>query len=426
MLDAHWQAALRWLADTRLARRAADAAFRAGSRRHLTRLDADDPACAQRRILTGLVHQARDTRFGRDHDFCRVRTPDDFRRLVPLRTPGELWRAYWQPGFPELAGATWPAPVPHLAEPAGGESPLPPVALSPALGAARAAAARTALALVVHRRPHARLFSGVLLFLGADASITAVVPGTRLGRAEALAAQGVPPPARPYARATPGGEEGEPSLRDVARRYAALPVTCLAGPAGRLARLLELVKEAAGGRVPAAWSGLTAVLYNRPAAAAAQRLRAEVGPGVLLLETGFRPEGPVSVEDPRHGLHRLLPDHGVFFEFVPFDEAHRPAPVRRTLVEVEPGAPYELVVTTPAGWWACRTGQVVAFERRDLPLLRYLGSVPAPMSAPAAAPVRVSLPALPAPPPRPRTADIPAALPESFVRTPWSAPADRG
>jgi hypothetical protein len=426
MLDAHWQAALRWLADTRFARRAADAFFRTRSRRHLTGLEHPDAARCQQRILRGLVHRARETRFGRDHDFPRVRTAEDYRRLVPLRTPSELWRAYWQPAFPELAGATWPGPVPYLAEPPGAESPLPPVALSPALCAARAAAFRTALALVVRQRPRTRLFSGVLLFLGSDATVTAVVAGTRLGQRQALGAQGVPGAVRPYARATPGWEGGESSLRDVAARCAGQPVTCLVGPAGRLARLLELVKQAAGcDRLPDAWAGLTAVLYNRPVGAAGGRLRDEVGPDVLLVETGFRPEGPVTVADPRNGLHRLLFDHGVFFEFVPIRETQAAAS-RHALGEVEVGVPYELAVTTPAGWWACRTGQSVSFERRDPPLLRYLGAAPAAVPAPAVIPVPADRPALPTLPPHPRTADTRAELPGSFARIPWSAPADRG
>src|SRR5262249_6638316 len=40
----------------------------------------------------GLVHRARRSRFGREHDFARVRTPEDYRRLVPLRPPGQLVR----------------------------------------------------------------------------------------------------------------------------------------------------------------------------------------------------------------------------------------------------------------------------------------------------------------------------------------------
>ena len=89
------------------------------------------------------------------------------------------------------------------------------------------------------------------------------------------------------------------------------------------------------------------------------RLRALVGDGVLLLETAWRPEGPIAVEDPRHGALRLLPDHGVYFEFVPVAEANHPRPTRHTLDQMERGVPYELALTSPAGLWACRLGLTV-------------------------------------------------------------------
>src|SRR5947209_9143649 len=113
------RSALEWFADSRLTRRFVEALLRGNARRRVAQLDRQSVAREQNHILTGLVHTAQSTRFGREHDFRRIKNADDFRRLVPLRTPAELWRQYWQPAFPELSGATWPGPLPYLAVASG-------------------------------------------------------------------------------------------------------------------------------------------------------------------------------------------------------------------------------------------------------------------------------------------------------------------
>ena len=123
--------------------------FSTRSRWHLARFDRVAPARAQLRTLLGLVHQARNTPFGREHDFRRVRSETDFRRLVPLRSASELWRKYGQPGD------TWSDE--HKAAGA-------------ALVASHRQAMQTALALVLRVRPHARLLAGPICWLGADTS----------------------------------------------------------------------------------------------------------------------------------------------------------------------------------------------------------------------------------------------------------------
>jgi hypothetical protein len=390
-----WKSVQDWLADTRLARQVTEAVCGALGRRHLARFDQGAPTRSQARTLLGLVHQARGTRFGRDYDFRRIRTVADFRRLVPLCTPADLWRSYHQPAYPHLDGTTWPGPVLPLASANGQPRPL----LSAALQAARRAAWTTALALAHHHRPRSPLFAGQALFLG-DGITAADLPGAL----------------RRYALCQPGGSAT--ALRFLAERAARLPLTLLAGPADRLVALLEHVQQAVGqGDLARVWPGLSAVLYTlRSPAASAGRLRAVVGDRPLLLETAFRPEGPLAVEDPRRGGLRLLPDHGVFFEFVPAEEADRPHARRFGLDDAEPGGLYELALTTPAGLWACRVGLTVRLERRDLPLVRFVEVVPARSDE------RVTA----LPPPHRQSAGTPAALPESFVRSPWSVPADRG
>ncbi len=234
---------MRRLVNSVVFRRVADAVLRACARREAARFDRLEAARRQRRILLGLVHAAAATPFGRDHDFRRIRTEADFRRLLPLRTPAELRRA----GGPTTGGGKL-------------------------LRRAHAAAWRTALAFVVGARPKARLLSGRLVVLDGAAVLPTLV--------------------RPYT-----------SVDCVAvERLLSEQVTCLAGSAESIVAWIDRARDVAGrGRVTDIWPHLTAVLYNRrgPIDDPAPRLREALGDGVLTLETRIFPEGPIAVEDPR-------------------------------------------------------------------------------------------------------------------------------
>jgi hypothetical protein len=424
-VSAYWQFLLQRLTATRFARHVTEALFRARGRHLLAGWDETAPHRSQARLLLGLVHRAQATRFGFDHDFRRVRTVEDFQRLVPVRTRSELWRTYWQAAFPQLEDVTWPGPVPPPALlKAPGESVAAPLCLTPDLLAANRAALRTALALAADVRPRQRLLDGQALLLG-----DAVLP---LPGSDELAVQGVPAELRAYADAGIGWNWGErlpaTSLADLAAAYRRGRVTCLAGPAGRIARFLQCVRDQSGeDSIGKVWPDLAIVLSVRPGwEASPVDLRAFLDEKVLVLDVAAQPEGMIAVTDPRHGGLRLLSDHGLFFEFVPAAEVDQPSPPRHTLARVETGVPYEMVLTSPAGLWACRVGCAVSFQRRDVPLLRFVEPLPLPVARPEpVAPVRGDLMPASARPPHRRSGGIPAVLPETFVRSPWSAPADR-
>ena len=382
---------MRRLLDSVLFRRIADAVYRARARQEVARFDRLTAARRQRRILLGLVHAAQATPFGRDHDFRRIRTEADYRRLLPLRTATELRRA----GGPAVGGRL--------------------------LRQAHAAAWGTALGFVVGARPEARLLDGRLVFLDGIPDLPALV--------------------RPYAsiQQDPPEAQARESVPSLALRTGN-SITCLAGPAEAIVSWIDRTRDVAGrDRVTDIWPHLTAVLYTRqgPADDPAPHLREALGDQVLLLETRIPPEGPIAVEDPRRGCLSLLFDHGVYFEFTPASEAGRPETVRHTLEDVEPGVVYEMALTSPAGLWGCRTGVAVRFERRDPPLFRFVEMPPPPCPPPAGGGGEgwgvivdgrkmVTRPACPTPAPHRPIAGIPAAPPEKFAHTPWSTPADRG
>ena len=71
-------------------------------------LDRMDAGRAQDDTLLRLVRTAADTRFGRDHDFARIRSVADFQARVPIRDYEWFWDDYWKDAYPRLDGVTWP------------------------------------------------------------------------------------------------------------------------------------------------------------------------------------------------------------------------------------------------------------------------------------------------------------------------------
>src|SRR5262245_56446862 len=103
------------LADTRFVRRAADAGFVQVAHHRVKQLDRINLAKVQEATLLQLVRLARDTRFGRDHDFASIRCIEDYQSQVPVREYEAFWNTYWKDAYPRLEGATWPTKIPYYA-----------------------------------------------------------------------------------------------------------------------------------------------------------------------------------------------------------------------------------------------------------------------------------------------------------------------
>jgi hypothetical protein len=404
------------LADCSFARRFLEVVFAARSRWRLARLDHTAPARSQLRTLLGLVHRARSTPFGREHDFARIRTEADFRRLTPLRTRAELWRQYGQ------AGLAWPdndvraVPLPCLGQD------FRPVAISRELLLSRQLGLRTAFSLLLECQPRARLLAGPILWLGDD-SLLATKDGRSIDAA-GLAGSRFPSLLRPAVRAALPTEcldrRRENDLPLLARSLAHEAPTCIVGPGERIAALLEQVHPFRNGEP---WGSLAGVLCTRrDPACSPDNLRRHLHHTTPVLQMLDAPEGPLAVEDPRFGGLRLLCDHGVYFELVPVDQLDQRHPPRLGVGEAKVGVPYEVAVSSPAGVWACLTGLRICFDRLSPPLVRVLPARVEAASPPTGPAVRSDAPSgTPAPLSQRQSIGPPTAHRETLVQSPWSA-----
>ena len=71
----------------------------------------------------------------------------------------------------------------------------------------------------------------------------------------------------------------------------------------------------------------------------------------------------------------LIPDSGMFYEFVPVSDIDLPNPRRLWIEEVEIGVPYVIHIHTCAGLWGYSMGDVVEFTQLNPPKLQILGRV---------------------------------------------------
>ncbi len=368
------------LAGSLLGRRLGDKCFVSFARRRMAELDHLDIDRVQEQTLQRLIRQAQHTRFGRDHDFARIRTPRDYRRLVPLRTYEDFWRDYWQPVYPRLQGATWPEAIPYIALSSGTTSGTTKhIPVSPAMLHSNRRAALTMLSSFAAVNPRANLFHGQLFFLGGSTDLAAVGPDCQAGDLSAIAALNVPSYLRPMTFPPPRVAlltDWEEKLDRLAEASLSLPITLLGGVPSWLLILMQRLKQRSGKATLAEiWPALRVVVVGGIKFDPYRELfRQQLGSSqIRCLETYPASEGFIAFEDPRHDLLRVIPDHHLYLEFVPVAELDQPQPTRHGLAEVERGVQYAVVLTTCAGLWSYVIGDTVAFERTDPPLLRFTG-----------------------------------------------------
>jgi len=372
-----------WLAQiaaSKLVRRAADAGFVQVAHARTRRLDRRDPIKTQTKTLMRLLDRARDTRFGLAYDFASITSVAEYQARVPLREYEAFWKEYWEPTYPRIEGATWPSRVPYYALSSGtttGSTKFIPVTKQ--MVRSNKKAALTTMALFRHAYPKARNFTGKFFFLGGSTDLRTQDDGSLAGDLSGIAAKEVLDLVRPYS--FPSLELGlignwELKMEKLAEQAIREPVTAISGVPSWVLRLFSRIKEISGkSTIAEVWPMLRLVVHGGtsfdPYRAAFEQ---EIGSdAVKYCEVYPCSEGFIATEDPRYGMLRLIPDHNIFFEFIPIEELGKDRPTRHTLADIELGVQYAIVLSTCAGLWSYLLGDTIRFESRNPPLLRFAG-----------------------------------------------------
>jgi hypothetical protein len=366
--------------NVRLVRRIADATLVRLAHRRALALDHLDPARTQTNTLLRLVRHARDTRFGRDHDFARIDSVAEYQARVPVRDYEYFWQTYWRDRFPRLEDITWPGKVPYYALSSGTTSGATKyIPVSREMVRSNAKAAFTTIALFRHAVPAAQLFTGKFFFLGGSTDLRPQADGSLAGDLSGIAAREVVAALRPYTFPPQNLtliSDWEQKVRTLAEAGIGESITAISGiPAWMLVLFDRLKQFARKATVAEVWPMLRLVIHGGTKFDPYRDLfKQEIGSDrVRYVETYPCSEGFIATEDPRYDCLRLVPDHNVFFEFVPVEDLGKDRPTRHTIGQIEDGVQYAVVLTSCAGVWSYLVGDTISFIRRDPPLLRFTG-----------------------------------------------------
>ena len=342
------------------------------------RLRALDPAAAQERELRRLLSRASGTVFGRQHDFGRIRTIGDFQRAVPLRSYEEFWDGWWRDAFPVHENLTSPGRTPYFAVTSGTTSGT--TKYIPITDAMVASNKKAAVDVVVHhmaRHPGSRPLKGKTFMMGGSTDLVEEAPGVFSGDLSGIAVRTQSAWTRPFAwppEETALLDDWEEKLTRFVHDGFEQNISIWTGVPSWMLFLLERMREEAPDRPPfpnldlLVHGGVSWDLYR-------DRFRDFLhATGASTREVYPASEGFIAVQDRGEGEGlALIPDNGIFFEFVPVEELGADTPTRHWAGNLETGVNYAIAVTTCAGLYAYLIGDTVRFVDRERPRLLITG-----------------------------------------------------
>ncbi len=353
------------------------------ARYRLAQLARQDPVAEQQRQLLRLVHRARNTRFGREHDFAAVRSVRDFQDRVRLRRYDDMWQTYWQASFPRLVDCTWPGTIPFFALSSGTTSGTTKyIPCSAEMNAANAWAAIDILVHHIANRPQGRVLGGKSFMLGGSTDLTELAPGIRAGDLSGIAAHQIPRWAQFYSfppRELALIADWEDKVEKLARACQQQDIRAISGTPSWLLIFFERLfasRADTPGHLNEVFPSLELLVHGGVNFTPYQYQFAELlrGSFAELREVYPASEGFFAIADRGSGTGmRLIVDNGLFYEFVSPDELSHDNPVRHWIADVRTDVDYALIVSSCAGLWAYVVGDTIRFLDLHPPRLLVTG-----------------------------------------------------
>ncbi|HMI03470.1 MAG TPA: GH3 auxin-responsive promoter family protein [Pedobacter sp.] len=324
---------------------------------------------AQEETLAKLVAGAKNTVFGRDHDFAGIRNYEDFRKRVPVKDY-EALRPYIDRVVDGEPDVMWKGKPQYFAKTSGTTSGVKYIPISKESMPEHVKAARNALLTYIHETGKAEFVNGKMIFLQGS-PVLKKKNGINVGRLSGIVAHLVPgylQKNRLPSYATNCIEDWEEKVDAIVAETFHEDMTLISGIPPWVQMYFDKLSDKSGGKkIKDIFKNFNLFVYGgvnyEPYRA---KIEASIGKKIDTIETYPASEGFIAYQDTQADKSLLLlVKAGMFYEFIPAEDFYNENPQRISLADVELDRNYALILNTNAGLWGYSIGDTVKFVSKD-------------------------------------------------------------
>jgi len=325
---------------------------------------ATNPIVTQQKVFQELVASAKETQFGKDHNFRTIKTFQEFAKQVPVRDYEQL-KPYVDRVVKGEENILWKGKPLYFAKTSGTTSGAKYIPLTKESMPFHIQAARNAILSYIHETGKADFVDGKMIFLQGS-PVLEEKNGIQLGRLSGIVAHFIPKylqKNRMPSWETNCIEDWETKVNAIVEETINEDMSVISGIPSWVQMYFEKLKEKANKPVGEIFKNFNLFIYGgvnfEPYRAKFENL---LGRKVDSIELFPASEGFFAYQDSQKekGMLLLL-NSGIFYEFIKADAFYTENPKRLTIGEVELGVNYVLIISTNAGLWAYNIGDTVQF-----------------------------------------------------------------
>jgi hypothetical protein len=336
-----------------------------------------DPADAQSDTLRQLLEKAKDTSFGKYHQFSKILNSynirEAFAELVPYHNYDSMHKQWWQKTIEGAEDITWPGKVEYFAVSSGTTSKKKHIPVTDdMLKSIRRAGIQQIRGIADFDLP-AEFFTKEILFFGSSTNLKKI-NGHYEGEISGISASQLPFWFEGFYR--PGKEisaidNWDERVDALAKEAPKWDIGTISGIPSWIELMLKRVIEYHGLKnIHDIWPNFMVYTSGgvafEPYKKSFERIS---GKPIVVIDTYLASEGYLATQIRKDtDAMALITDNGVYFEFVPFtsenildDGSIHPDAKALKIEEVEEGVQYVIVISTVAGAWRYTIGDTIVF-----------------------------------------------------------------
>lgn len=322
------------------------------------------PHKTQDKVFKNLLAKAKNTAFGKDHDFKNITSYDDFKKRVKV-TDYEGLKPYVDRMVAGEANILWKGKPLYFAKTSGTTSGAKYIPITKESMPTHIKAARNALLFYIVEKNDASFVDGKMIFLQGS-PVLENKNGIKLGRLSGIAAHYVPNyllKNRLPSWKTNCIEDWDTKVNAVVEETIHEDLTVISGIPSWVQMYFEKLIEKTGKSISEIFPNFNFFVYGgvnfEPYK---NKFESLIGKKVDYIELYPASEGFIAYQDSQTAKGMLLQlDSGIFYEFIIATEFYEENPKRICLKDVKIGVNYVIILNTTAGLWGYNIGDTVEF-----------------------------------------------------------------